>query len=84
MITLDEARHKAAAWNARDLDASMTHFADDMTFSSPTVVARWGHTYGWLRENFAIGVKAPAPRFELIDVLLGVDPMRRQQPRSIP
>ena len=85
MITLDEARQKAAAWcaawNARDLDAIMAHYADDVAFSSPTVVARWSHADGWLRgkaklrENFAIGVKAPALRFELVDVLLGVDAM---------
>ncbi len=30
------------AWNARDLDAVMTHYADDVELNSPTVVARWG------------------------------------------
>jgi hypothetical protein len=68
-----------AAWNSRDLDAIMTHYAEDVEFSSPTVVTRWGHADGWLhgkaklRENFAIGIKAPSLYFELVDVLLGVD-----------
>jgi hypothetical protein len=69
MIALEEARQKATAWcnawNNRDLDAIMTHYAEDVAFSSPTVVARWGLADGWLhgkaklRDNFAIGVKAP-------------------------
>jgi len=43
----------------------MEHYADDIEFSSPTVIKRWGIPDGWLRgkskvrENFAIGVKAP-------------------------
>jgi hypothetical protein len=69
------------AWNRRDLDAIMEHYADDVEFSSPTVVSRWGIAEGWLRgsgkvrENFAIGVKAPGLHFELVDVLLGVNSM---------
>jgi hypothetical protein len=83
MITMDDARQKAvawcAAWNSRDLDAIMSHYAEDVAFSSPTVVARWGIADGWLRgkprlrDNFAIGVNAPGLHFELIDVLLGVN-----------
>jgi hypothetical protein len=85
MITLDEAREKAAAWcaawNNSNLDAIMTHYAEDVAFSSPTVVTRWGRADGWLhgkaklRDNFAIGVKATGLHFELVDVLLGVDAM---------
>jgi hypothetical protein len=85
MITLEEGRQKAAAWctawNNRDLDAIMTHYTDDVAFSSPTVVKRWGHADGWLhgkeklRANFAIGVQAPGLRFELVDVLIGVHAM---------
>ena len=85
MITLDEARQKAVAWcnawNNRDLDAIMSHYAEDAAFSSPTVVARWKLADGWLhgkaklRDNFAIGIKAPDLHFELIDVLLGVNAM---------
>ena len=69
------------AWNRRDLDAIMEHYADDVEFSSPTVIKRWGVADGWLRgrnkvrENFAIGVKVPDLQFELVDVLLGVNSM---------
>ena len=85
MVTLEEARQKAsawcAAWNDLDLDAIMTHYSEDVAFSSPTVVARWGAADGWLRgkaklrDNFAMGVKAPGLHFELVDVLLGVNAM---------
>lgn len=33
------ARDWAAAWNRRDLEAVLAHFADDVTFSSPTALA---------------------------------------------
>jgi hypothetical protein len=75
------AEHWCAAWNRRDLDAIMTHYADDVEFSSPTVVKRWGISDGWLRgkdrlrENFAIGLKAPGLNFELVDALVGVNTM---------
>ncbi len=85
MMTLAKARANAlawcAAWNARDLNAIMSHYANDVEFCSPTVVARWKHAGGWLRgkdrlrENFAIGVRAPNLRFDFVDVLLGVDAM---------
>jgi hypothetical protein len=84
-MQIDNARKVAAdwcdAWNRRDLDAIMEHYADDVEFSSPTVVNRWGIADGWLRgsgkvrANFAIGIKAPGLRFELVDVLLGVNSM---------
>jgi hypothetical protein len=84
-MQIESARKVAAdwcdAWNRRDLDAIMEHYADDVEFSSPTVVKRWGVADGWLRgsskvrENFAIGVKAPGLQFELVDVLLGVNSM---------
>jgi ketosteroid isomerase-like protein len=75
------ARHWCDAWNRRDLDAIMSHYADDAEFSSPTVVKRWGFADGWLRgkdklrDNFAIGVKAPALSFALIDVAVGAHTM---------
>ena len=67
------------AWNRRDLDAIMHRYSDEVEFSSPTVIKRWGIADGWLRgkakvrENFSIGVKASNLRFELVDVLLGVN-----------
>ena len=75
------ARAWCDAWNRRDVNAMMEHYADDVEFNSPTIVHRWGHADGWLRgkerlrANFEIGVKAPNLRFELIDVLLGVNAM---------
>lgn len=75
------ARDWCDAWNRRDLDGIMDHYADDVELSSPTVIKRWGIADGWLRgkdkvrENFAIGVKAPNLHFELLDVLLGVNAM---------
>ena len=72
-----EARAWCDAWNRGDLDAVMSHYADDVAFNSPTVPQRWGIADGWLRgkervrENFAIGIRKPGLRFELVDVLLG-------------
>jgi hypothetical protein len=73
------ARGWCEAWNRRDIDAIMAHYAEDVEFNSPTIVHRWGNADGWirgkakLRANFEIGVKAPNLRFDLIDVLLGVN-----------
>lgn len=43
MLTPEQARRFAdewfAAWNAHDLDAILGHYADDIAFSSPFVVA---------------------------------------------
>jgi len=72
------ARGWCDAWNRRDIDAIMAHYADNVEFNSPTIVHRWGNADGWirgkarLRANFEIGVKASNLRFDLIDVLLGV------------
>lgn len=65
------------AWNRRDLDAVMAHYAVDVVFTSPTVVTRWGHADGTLRgidalrAHFAIGIAAPDLHFDLVDVLQG-------------
>lgn len=67
------------AWNRGDLDRIMTHYADDVTFSAPTVAVRWGIESGQLhgtvalRAHFARGLQAPNLHFELLDVLLGMD-----------
>lgn len=84
-MDIERARAAAAdwcdAWNRRDLDAIMSHYAEDVALSSPLVVKRWGIADGWLRgkarvrENFAIGVQAPGLRFDLVDVLAGVGAM---------
>ncbi len=69
------------AWNRRDLDAILTHYADDITLCSPRVVERTGAADGWLRGKdalrayFARGLAAPGLRFELVDVTVGVGAM---------
>ena len=74
----DWAAAECDAWNRHDLDAIMTHYAEDVALSSPAVVTRMGRADGWLRGNaevrayFEIGLQAPGLHFELLDVLFGV------------
>jgi ketosteroid isomerase-like protein len=80
---LDRAQARAiaedwcAAWNRRDLDAVMAHYAEEVELSSPKVVERLGRADGWLkgkqalRAYFATGMQAPRLNFELIEVLVG-------------
>lgn len=76
-----QAEDWCAAWNRRDLEAVLAHYADDVELNSPRVVERLGTPDGWrkgkdaLRAYFAIGMKSPALRFELVDVLLGAGAM---------
>jgi len=68
-LNYEEARRLARswceAWSKGDLDAVMRHYADDVKFSSPTVIKRLGIVNGWiegkarLREHFAVGIRAP-------------------------
>jgi ketosteroid isomerase-like protein len=84
-LTVETARALAEewcdAWNRKDLDAVMAHYAENVAFSSPTVVKRWGIADGWLRgstrlrENFAIGIAVEGLRFDLVDVVIGVASM---------
>ena len=67
-------------WNAHDLEAILSHYADPLRFTSPLVVTRTGRADGTLRskaqlrEYFAQGLRAqPGLRFELERVLAGVD-----------
>ncbi len=59
----------------------MEHYADDVKFSSPTVIKRLGIKSGWiegksrLREHFSVGMQAPNLRFEFVDVLMGIGGM---------
>lgn len=81
-MTYQEARETAKtwcdAWSRGDLDGVMEHYADNVRFSSPTVIKRLGIRSGWiegkekLREHFAVGMKTPNLRCEFVDVLLGV------------
>ena len=68
------------AWNARDLERILEHYADDARMSSPLAVARTGRRDGVVVGKAALAAywrpsleQDPPLRFELIDVLVGVD-----------
>jgi len=52
-----------AAWQARDLDAIMACYADDVDFTASTVTRRWGrpdgrlHGRAELRRHFQLGLE---------------------------
>ena len=67
------------AWNARDLERIVAHYADDVTFVTPFAVALLGDPSGTvrgkaaLRDYFAKGLERyPDLAFELRQVLTGV------------
>ena len=67
------------AWNRHDLEAILTHYADEVEFSSPFVAtlaaAADGRLSGKaaLREYFARGLQAfPGLKFELLHVFAGI------------
>src|SRR5438477_12070215 len=78
-IALGLAEAWVRAWNAHDLDAIMSHYADDVEFVSPFVERLLGDPAGMvrgkagLRAYFEKGLAAyPYLRFDLIEVLVGV------------
>jgi len=69
-----------AAWNARDLEAILGHFSDDVVFTSPLAVRVMEGSGGVLqgkdrlREYWTAGLpRNPDLHFELIDRYDGVD-----------
>ena len=76
-----KAQNWVDAWNRRDLDAGMAHYADDVSVCSPLVKRRLQKSDGWLhgksalRDYFAIGMGNPDLHFTLQSVLLGVQSM---------
>jgi ketosteroid isomerase-like protein len=63
------------AWNCKDLDRIMLHYASSIVFEANTVVRRWNRPDGVLRgadelrEHFRMGLeKAPTLHFELEEV----------------
>jgi ketosteroid isomerase-like protein len=69
-----------AAWNAHDLDRILSHYAADVVFESPVIRSRFGKVSGRvegkdeLRAYWSGAFTAsPDLRFELRDVLAGVD-----------
>ncbi|MDZ7583269.1 MAG: nuclear transport factor 2 family protein [Thiobacillus sp.] len=68
------------AWNAHDLDAVLAHYSDDFEFSSPLVIQVAGEPTGTLKGKAAVQgywraalASVPTLRFDLVDVLTGVD-----------
>jgi SnoaL-like domain len=61
-----------AGWNARDLDAVMACYSDDVDFAAPTVVTRWDrpdgrlHGKAELRRHFERGMQL-APELEFTE-----------------
>lgn len=45
-FALSFAEEWVAAWNSHDLDRILTHYADDVVFSSPHIVRRLGKSSG--------------------------------------
>ena len=83
MFTENFARKFAAdwiqAWNAHDLDAIMSHYADDVELTSPAAARLLNDPSGTIkgkenvREYFRRGLEAfPQLKFSLIDVCWGV------------
>jgi len=67
-------------WNRHDVEAVLTHFADDIEFSSPLVVQVMGHADGVVRGKDELRTywttalaSRPDLRFELLDVHVGAD-----------
>jgi ketosteroid isomerase-like protein len=68
------------AWNSRDLDRILSHYADDFEMYSPLIIERMNVTSGMLKGKEAVrpywqkGLATTPPlHFELIEVLLGID-----------
>jgi ketosteroid isomerase-like protein len=68
------------AWNARDIEAVLTHYADDVVFTSPTARRFLPESSGLvsgkdaLRRYWTTALEGnPDLHFELIDVYAGVD-----------
>ena len=49
-----KAQNWVDAWNKRDLDAVMTHYADDVSVCSPLVKRRLNNSDGWLHGKSAL------------------------------
>jgi ketosteroid isomerase-like protein len=84
MITRDFAEQFAAhwvdAWNRHDLEAVLSHYADDFEMSSPYIVSIAGEPSGTLKGKAAVRAywaaalgRLPDLHFELVDTLIGVD-----------
>lgn len=84
MITQDKANTLAAdwieAWNRHDIDDILSHYSEDVVFTSPFVVKLLGDNSGTifgkeaLESYFLKGLESyPDLKFEIINILYGVD-----------
>ena len=74
------ARAWVDAWNAHDLDAVLTHFADDAVFSSPVAAQVVPESAGVLRGKGSLRAywsaalaRIPDLHFEVLGVYTGID-----------
>lgn len=74
------AREWIDAWNSHDLDRILSHYADEFVMSSPLIAERLGREDGTLKGKPAVAdywrpslSLEPPLRFELMDVLVGVE-----------
>jgi len=74
------ARQWVKDWNNHDIEAVLSHFADDVTFTSPLAARLFPDSegvitgIGQLREYWSEGIRRnPALRFDLDAVYTGVD-----------
>ena len=76
-----KAQNWVDAWNKRDLDAVMMHYAEDVSVCSPLVKRRLQKQVGWLhgksalRDYFAVGMGNPELQFTIKSVHDGVQSM---------
>lgn len=81
MIDPDKfAKEWVDAWNARDLDAVLSHYRDDFEMSSPFIAQIAGVPSGTLKGKQAVRAywsaalaRMPELRFEAIATMVGVD-----------
>ena len=73
------AQDWVAAWNSRDLDRIVSHYASEVVLTSPAVIRVMGETSGTvhgkaaLRDYFQKGLEFfPTLHFKLIEVMQGV------------
>ncbi len=74
------ARDWADAWNRRDVDAVLEHFADEVTFTSPVAARIVADSDGVIRGKAALraywheGIRrVPDLHFEIVGVYVGID-----------
>ena len=74
------ARDWIDSWNTHDLDRILSHYSDDFEMSSPLIVQRLKNRHGTLKGKEAARAywepslsASPPLRFELIDLLVGID-----------